>query len=166
MGKPGDVPECAACGVGIDVEIAVGIPGESVVVGTVVVVPCGIVGVGDSVGGLAVGIGVGEVEFDLTVGAGFAVGSGDGEEVLIEDIDLALDEVFGDVAGRSVVRSEDVEDDGDSLEGDGGVVLIERIGIVVGTIVGTLGIHEQVVEGGGTAELVALEEVGEAVVGP
>ena len=98
MRKCADVTECTTRSVGVDVEIPIGIPCQCVPVTAVVVEPTVVVGVGDSVGGIAVWIDLGQEKFNLGVGARGTVGAWKREEVLVQDTDTTFNTSWRKIA--------------------------------------------------------------------
>ena len=85
------VAQVAPGRVHVDVEVARGVPADGAVVRPLVVVP-GVARIAvDARGGRAAGIGGGEEELDPCAGPRRAGRSGERVEVLVEDVDLALD---------------------------------------------------------------------------
>src|SRR5690606_37979226 len=113
----GGVAERAAGVVGVDVEVAGGVPGQRVLhrvgragprVGEPVVVGV-VLDAGRRVAGRIHG---GELEADGARAAAAAGGAGQRLKVLVEDVDLAVQQILRDVAG-AVGALDDVEHDRD-----------------------------------------------------
>ena len=96
------VAEVSTGRVGVDVHVPGWIPGQAVPIVPAVIEPSAVVGIGDAVGGVSVGIHFGEEEFNLHVGTRSTVGSRQGQEIFIEDADATLNAVDGEVALATV----------------------------------------------------------------
>ena len=96
------VTEVSTSRVGVDVHVPGRIPRQAVPVTSTIIEPGAVVGIGDAVGGIPVGIHFREEEFNLHVGTRSTVGSRQGQEIFIEDADTALDAVDGEVALAAV----------------------------------------------------------------
>ena len=116
LGQEGHVAEDAARAAGgahrVDVHVHVRVPGDAVPVAAAVVVPGVVVVAVDARARLTVGVGCGQDEPDLGVGALGARGPREGQEVLVEDVHLAVDAAVGHVP-RAVGLPDDVPDDRD-----------------------------------------------------
>ena len=67
MGEVGDISKGAAGAVGINVEVAVGVPSEGVVVSASVIEPGVVRAAGDAVGGIAIRVTFGKAKLDLGI---------------------------------------------------------------------------------------------------
>ena len=123
--KRADITECTTCGVGVDVEIPIGIPCQCVPVTAVVVEPAVVVGVGDSVGGVAVWVDLGQEKFNLSVGARATIGAWKREEVLVQDPDTTFNTSWRKIALGAAC--DDMHHTRDAVERDTRVVC--RVGV-------------------------------------
>ena len=96
------VAEVSTGRVGVDVHVPGRIPGQAVPIEASVIEPSAVVGIGDAVGGVPVGIHFREEEFNLHVGTWSTVGPRKGQEIFIEDADATLNAVDGEVALAAV----------------------------------------------------------------
>ena len=114
------VTEVPTSRVGVDVHVPGRIPSQAVPIVPAVIEPCAVVGIGDAVGGIPVGIHFREEEFNLHVGTSSTVGSRQCQKIFIENADTALDAVDGEVALAAV--GEHMDHARDSVQRDAWVV--------------------------------------------
>ena len=114
------VTEVPTSRAGVDVHVPGRIPSQAVPIVPPVIEPSAVVGIGDAVGGVSVGIHFGEEEFNLHVGTWSTVGPGEGQEIFIEDADAALNAVDGEVSLAAV--GEHMDHARDSIQSHAGVV--------------------------------------------
>ena len=105
------VSEGSTRGVGVDVQIPLGGPGETVEVVATVVEPRGVLAVGDSVRGIPLRIHLRQEEFDLAFVSALPKRSRNRVEVLVQGLDLVDDARLGDESLRSAGVLDDVDHD-------------------------------------------------------
>ena len=132
LGDVRHITEEATRAVGVDVEVVVRVPRERVPIGATVVVPTRVGRVGDARSGVARRIRAGQFKLNLRVGARGTQGSGHGQEVLIQNVDLALHQGRADES-RATAVLDHMHHDWDR-QGRGGVVGRVGRGRAVGAV--------------------------------
>ena len=85
---------------------------------------------------MAVGVSRGQIELDLHVGSFGSVGSLDGQMVLVEDVDLALDHFLADVARDAVAPPDHVNDHGNAIANHAWSIHLVGVRACIGTVAG------------------------------
>ena len=107
------VAKGATGGVGVDVHVPAGVPGEGVVIATTVIEPSAVVGVGDPARRIAGRVDRSEHKLNLTICSWRTGRSRDRVEVFVQRQDLILNARFRDVSLRSSTVANHMEDNGD-----------------------------------------------------